>query len=166
MHVLFRALQVKHPVVAGTSLESLRLCLEKSKEISEIDNLAQTFIVALCRAIEFHQSKQFKQIKKSLLISLCICLGEFCMSIPEVVLLDRSGYDNLLKMSLSVLLNIYDSNQKFKLNTEKLAFLDNEDFESNILIDDIEGNTFLQEDIDNIKLIIKCGAQTGKLFFY
>lgn len=163
MHVLFRALQVKSSVVSGTALESLRLCLEKSKEISEIDNLAQTFIMALCRAIEIHQSKHLQLVKKSLLISLCICLGEFCMRIPEVVLFDSHLYGkcNLLKISLSVLLNIYDTNQQFKLNIEDLTFLDNEDFESNILIDDInESNVFSQEETNHTKLVIRCGAQT------
>lgn len=162
MHVLFRALQVKHSVIAGTALESLRLCLERSKEISEIDNLAQTFIIAICKAIEFHQTKNLKFVKKSLLISLCICLGELCMNIPEIVIFyDFNGQHNLLQISLSVLLNIYDLNNKFKLNIENLKFFDNEDFESNILIDDInENSTFAQEDIENVKLVIKGGALT------
>lgn len=164
MQVLFRALQLKHSVVSGTALESLRLCLVRSKEISEIDNLAQTFILALCRAIEIHQSKHLKLLKKSLLISLSICLGEFCMSIPENLLFDNNythKKDNLLKIALSVLLNIYDVNQKFKLSIEDLTFLDNEDFESNILIDDInESNVFSQEDSSNLKIVIRCGAQT------
>lgn len=164
MHVLFRALQVNNSIVSGSSLESLRLCLERSREISEIDNLAQTFILALCRAIEVHQLKHLKLIKKSLLISLCICLGELCMRIPKVVLFDNNiygKYDNLLKISLSVLLNIYDIDKQYKLNLEDLAFLDNEDFESNILIDDItESNAFSQDEINHTKVIIKCGAQT------
>ncbi|KAL5289618.1 RALGAPA2 family protein [Megaselia abdita] len=164
MHVLLRSLQMKHSAVSGAALESLRLCLEKSKEISEIDNLAQTFIMSICRAIEIHQSKHLKLVKKSFLISLCICLGEFCMRIPEVLLVDNNcigSNENLFKMVISVLLNIYATNQTFKMDIENLTFLDNEDFEPKIVVDDInENNFFAQEDITNLKSVIRCGAQT------
>lgn len=164
MHVLFRALLVTNPVVSSISLESLRLCIERSKEISAIGNLSETFILALCRSIEINQSKHLKVVKKSFLISLCICLGELCMRIPEVVLFNNKlceNHNNLLKVSLSVLLNIYDINQQQKMNLDDPALLDNEDFESNILIDDIsEKNVFSQEEINHTKIAIASGAKT------
>jgi hypothetical protein len=143
IQVILQALQFKHRCIARVAAETLKLCAEKGKEISQIDRLVPTIVTAICTALEIQNIANPKDTDKVVINALLLCLGEFCMHIPTRILLQPKTSDSNETLILIVLKILYRiavtdslSGQQQKHTRIKL-FTTDEDFDMTISVDDV-----------------------------
>lgn len=163
IQVLLQALQFRHKIIARVASDALKLCSEQGKNLANIERLPNLIIKALCIALEIQNVPNPKDSDKTVITSLLLCLGEFCMSIPLHILteIDTDG-DNLISNVLHILHQISIGAQ----TEHTKRFIADEDFDMTFSFDDVkedisnEVNYQTNETIQNYKSAIKLCAKT------
>ncbi|XP_055382867.1 probable Rho GTPase-activating protein CG5521 isoform X2 [Condylostylus longicornis] len=134
--VLLQALQFKHRTIAIAACNSLKICAERAKELAYIERLPHLIIKAICKALEIQNVSNPKEADKTVITSLILCLGEFCMAFPSDLLTQSTDEnDDILILTVLKTLHVIASgsrNDRIKLLTA------DEDFDMTILCDDVD----------------------------
>ncbi|XP_055618847.1 probable Rho GTPase-activating protein CG5521 isoform X2 [Toxorhynchites rutilus septentrionalis] len=135
--VILQALQFKHRTIARLASETLKLCAEQGRRIERIDRLPELIIDTLCLSLEIQNVPHPKDSDKTVLTSLLLTLGEFCMSFSVDTLQRPKGSDtdeSLVHVVFKVLYKIamgVHNGERIKL------FTTDEDFDMTITLDDV-----------------------------
>lgn len=143
--VILQALQFKHRTIARLASETLKLCAEQGRCIERIDRLPELIIDTLCLSLEIQNVPHPKDSDKTVLTSLLLTLGEFCMSF-SVETLQRpkssESYESLIHIVFKVLYKIamgVHNGERIKL------FTTDEDFDMTITLDDVREQNAAEE---------------------
>lgn len=153
--VILQALQFKHRIIARAACETLRLCAERGNEVSEISGLASMIIQSMCASLEIQNIPNPKDADKHLLTSCMLCLGEWCMALPVRVLtapLNDDPKDTLLLRVFKVLHGIATGRQVDRVK----YFMTDEDFDMNIVVDDIKEDSNSEPNYQTQETIQQC----------
>uniref|UniRef100_A0A8D8AP22 Probable Rho GTPase-activating protein CG5521 n=1 Tax=Culex pipiens TaxID=7175 RepID=A0A8D8AP22_CULPI len=135
--VILQALQFKHRTIARLASETLKLCAEKGRRIERIDRLPQLIIDTICLSLEIQNVPHPKDSDKTVITSLLLTLGEFCMSFSVDTLQRPKSSDSdepLIQVVFKVLYKIamgIHNGERIKL------FTTDEDFDMAITLDDV-----------------------------
>jgi hypothetical protein len=162
--VILQALQFKHRVIARIAAETLKLCAEQGEKIAQVERLPSLIITTICLALEIQNVPHPKESDKTVMTSLLLCLGEFCMALPLNCLLETktASEETLIHVVLKVLHKIAMGTH----NGERLKlFTTDEDFDMTIHVDDIREQGFSDpyqtaESLANCISAIKLCAKT------
>lgn len=143
LQVLLQALQFKHRTIAMVAVDSLKLCTDRGKELASIERMPQLIITAICKALEIQNVTNPKDSDKVVLTALMLCLGEYCMSFPSVIMLESQNEqgDTLVLMVLRVLLQIASGAPRH----DRVKLTADDDFDVHITADDLNDDGRLPE---------------------
>ncbi|XP_065371984.1 probable Rho GTPase-activating protein CG5521 isoform X1 [Calliphora vicina] len=143
LQVLLQALQFKHRTIAMVAVDSLKLCIERGRELASIERMPQLIITAICKALEIQSVTNPKDSDKVVLTSLMLCLGEYCLAFPSATMLESINErgDTLVLMVLRVLLQIASGAPKH----ERVKLTADDDFDMHIASDDLHDDGKLPE---------------------
>ncbi|XP_055546648.1 probable Rho GTPase-activating protein CG5521 isoform X2 [Wyeomyia smithii] len=155
--VLLQALQFKHRIIARLASETLKLCAEQGKRIERIDRLPQIIIDTICLSLEIQNVPHPKESDKTVLTSLLLTLGEFCMSFsvqtlqrPKSSESDESLIEVVFKVLHKIAMGIQNG-ERIKL------FTTDEDFDMSITVDDVrEQNSSMELTYQTSETIANC----------
>ncbi|XP_058461535.1 probable Rho GTPase-activating protein CG5521 isoform X1 [Malaya genurostris] len=165
--VILQALQFKHRTIARLASETLKLCAEQGKRIERIDRLPQLIIDTICLSLEIQNVPHPKDSDKTVLTSLLLTLGEFCMSFSVDTLQRPKSSESeepLIQVVFKALYKIamgVHNGERIKL------FTTDEDFDMTITVDDVreqssgmEMSYQTSESIANCQSAIRLCAKT------
>lgn len=165
--VILQALQFKHRTIARLASETLKLCAEQGHRIERIDRLPQLIIDTLCLSLEIQNVPHPKDSDKTVLTSLLLTLGEFCMSFsvqtlqrPKAPESDEPLIQVVFKVLYKIAMGIHNG-ERIKL------FTTDEDFDMTITVDDVreqsasmEASYQTSESVANCQSAIRLCAKT------
>ncbi|XP_062564047.1 probable Rho GTPase-activating protein CG5521 isoform X2 [Armigeres subalbatus] len=135
--VILQALQFKHRTIARLASETLKLCAEQGHRIERIERLPQLIIDTICLSLEIQNVPHPKESDKTVLTSLLLTLGEFCMSFsvqtlqrPKAAETDEPLIQVVFKVLYKIAMGIHNG-ERIKL------FTTDEDFDMTITVDDV-----------------------------
>ncbi|XP_011503584.1 PREDICTED: ral GTPase-activating protein subunit alpha-1 [Ceratosolen solmsi marchali] len=156
VNVLLFSLLTSHTTVAQVACDCLLLLCNKADVfLEQYPNVPAKIIQSLSETLE----RTIKQERNSILtISMLFCLGEWAMHLGPNILLQIFQGKSLLLTLFSVLDNIAQ-NKFYKENSCKAQQFEKEDFEPNIVLDNLFDETssklFWRENVQSVQLAAK-----------
>lgn len=135
--VILQALQFKHRTIARLASETLKLCAEKGRRIEKIDRLPQLIIDTICLSLEIQNVPHPKESDKTVLTSLLLTLGEFCMSFSVKTLQRPKSSESDEPLILVVFKVLYKIAMGVHNGERIKLFTTDEDFDMTITLDDV-----------------------------
>ncbi|XP_065085904.1 probable Rho GTPase-activating protein CG5521 isoform X2 [Ochlerotatus camptorhynchus] len=165
--VILQALQFKHRTIARLASDTLKLCAEQGHRIERIDRLPQLIIDTICLSLEIQNVPHPKESDKTVLTSLLLTLGEFCMSF-SVETLQRPKSSESDEALIQVVFKVLHKIAMGIHNGERIKlFTTDEDFDMTITVDDVreqsspmEPTYQTSESIANCQSAIRLCAKT------